>query len=98
MGYLHAVAGIEAAFFAQGQPLLHTETVLFINDGQAKPVKLYRFLKQGMGAHHDLRRAIGQGGIGFPPCLHAQTARQPMDINTQGRQPVTEVVAMLFGQ
>ena len=74
MRYLAAVGGIKAAFFAQGQTLLHPETVLLINDGESEPVELNRLLEQGVGADDNPGAAISQCGIGFPAGFDAQAA------------------------
>ena len=98
MGNLHAVTSFEAAFFPQGETLLYPESMLFIDDGQAKPVELHCILKQGVCADNDLCAAIGQRRVGFPAGFHPQAARQPVHVDTEWCQPVTKVVAVLFGK
>ncbi|EFX60600.1 hypothetical protein DAPPUDRAFT_123584, partial [Daphnia pulex] len=84
-------------FLTQCQALLYAEAVLFIDDHQGEFLELHFFLKQRMGADHhghtigDLFQRAGAG-------LALEFAGQPGDIQTQWREPFTEIEKMLLGK
>ncbi len=62
-------------FLAQGEALMHPESVLFIDDDQRQTLEHHLLLKDGVGAHHHLDAAIGDGGQRLFPRLAFLLAR-----------------------
>ena len=86
------------ALFPQSQPLVNTETMLFVNDDQAQALEHHIGLKQGMGADHHRQLARRQLAEHGAPRLGAELTRQPTCLHLQRRQPGTEILEVLFGQ
>ncbi len=53
------------AFFAQRQTLMDAEAMLFVDHGEAEVAEDHAFLKQGVGANHNIDAAFRQPGEGF---------------------------------
>ncbi|MNS25715.1 hypothetical protein D3C72_576160 [compost metagenome] len=85
-------------FFAQGEALVHPEPVLFVDDHQGQALEHHLLLEDGVGAHHHLDAAVGNGGQRLLPRLALLLARQPAHLDAEGCQPVGEVDGVLFGQ
>ena len=93
--------GMEAlllAFFPQRQTLVNAEAVLLINNDQRQTVELHLFLKNGVSADDHLYLATGDGLLlrlaGFPFLF----AGQPAYFDAQRREPLAEVIGVLFRQ
>ncbi len=82
---------------AQGQPLMHAEAVLLVDDHQAEPAEADPFLHQRMRADDHVRATGGALQRG-PTCPALHLAGQPLDFDAQRFQPRTEVAQMLFGK
>ncbi len=85
-------------FLAQGEALMHPESVLFIDDDQRQTLEHHLLLKDGVGAHHHLDAAIGDGGQRLLPRLAFLFARQPADSDAERFQPLGKVDGVLFRQ
>ena len=57
----------------QGRPLLHPESMLFVDYHQAEPLEADGLLDEGVGAHDDAHRA----GAELPPHLLLFGGREP---------------------
>ena len=97
-GHHQLVRHAAPALVAQGQPLVHAEAVLFVDDRQGEVVELDPFLHQCMGADHHLRRAGGHRFARLGARLAGDLAGQPGDLDAQRLQPSGQVGVMLFGQ
>ena len=82
----------------QGEALVHPESVLFVDDHQGQALEHHLLLEDGVGAHHHLDAAVGNGGQRLLPRLALLLARQPAHLDAEGFQPVGEVDGVLFGQ
>ena len=82
----------------QRQPLMHAETMLFINDHQAQLMKGDRFLKQGMGADDHLRLSGSDPFQLFTAFSAFLPAIEPSDVQAQWLQPGHESLTVLFGK
>ena len=77
---------------------MHPEPVLFVDDHQGQALEHHLLLEDGVGAHHHLDAAVGNGGQRLLPRLALLLARQPAHLDAEGCQPVGEVDGVLFGQ
>ena len=77
---------------------MHAESVLFVDDDQGEALEHHLFLEDGVGTHHHLDAAIGDGGQRFFSCLALLLARQPADSDAERFQPLGEVDGVLLGQ
>jgi len=82
---------------AQGESLLHTEAMLFVDDHQPEPRKRHSFLHQGMRADHH-RRVGGNPLQRQLACLAGHLAGQPCHLDAERPQPMPEIVQMLLGE
>ncbi len=89
------VAG--AALVAQRQTLADTKAMLFIDDDQAKLVKLNAFLHQRMGAHNQAVPGGNARQRGLALVAGDPTA-EPDHIDPQRHKPLAERAQMLFCQ
>ena len=72
--------------------------MLLIDNDQPQAGELHIVLKQGVGAHHQLCRTVGDIAQGLVSCLAFDFARQPAAANAQRFKPGREVIEVLFGQ
>ncbi|CCK09068.1 Transcription-repair coupling factor [Cronobacter sakazakii 696] len=86
------------SFFPERQTLMHAKAVLFINDDQRQAIKLYLFLENRMCADDHRNLAAGDGFLLRLACFSFLLARQPAHFNPERREPVAEIVGVLFGE
>ncbi len=93
--------GEDVHFAAQRLELLfltHTETMLFVDDGQAQVLEAHIVLEQLVGADQDVDLALGQLGRGGGHFLGRFEAAHHLDGDRPVRESVAETVVMLLGQ
>ncbi len=89
---------LAAALVAQCQPLMHPETMLFIDNNQPEACELDFRLEQGMRTHGHLARTAADGLQRSVTRLAPRLARVPDNRDTERLQPGPETAVMLLGQ
>ena len=97
-GHDQLMRGQLFALAAQRQALVHAETMLFIDDHQAKVFELHIVLKQGMGADHHFQLALKQLLQNRLALLALVATAEPADLKAERLEPLHKVVAVLLGQ
>jgi hypothetical protein len=87
-----------SALVAQSKPLVHAETMLFVDDGQGQIVEGHRLLHQRVRADHHLRRAGSHIGQHAGTRFAGDLAGQPGHADAQRFQPLAQVGQVLLGQ
>ena len=85
-------------FLPQRQTLMYAEAVLFVDDNQRQPVELHLFLENRVRADNHLHLTAGDSFLLRQTRFTFLLARQPAHFNAQWREPVAEVIRMLFSQ
>ena len=86
------------AFLPQRQALMYAKPMLFVDDHQRKAVKLHLFLEDGVRADDHLYLAAGNGLLLRLACFAFLLTRQPAHFHAERREPVAEIVGVLFSQ
>src|SRR5439155_19894543 len=92
-----AVARRRSTFVAQGQALMHAETMLLVDNRKAESIEYHSFLHQGMRADCD-RRAVRDACERLRAHATLELAREPHDFDTEWRKPFVEIDKVLLGE
>ena len=94
-GSHHQGMGRNLGFLVEFRPLLHAETVLLVDDGQAQVLEHHLALDQRVGADHDLHGAIGQASINLPSLPDFGGTRQQGEVDVHVLQLLLKCGKML---
>ena len=86
------------ALVAQRHPLMHAETMLFIDDDQGEALELDTFLEKRVRADDEPGRAVGDGVERLPPGRRFLAAAEPRRLDAERLEPGAEISPVLLGE